>query len=619
MSLRAVSILAVLTALLVGYVLLFERESVTSKELEQRKGRVLTSFVRERVDRLELQRAGKSVVLERKPSEDGAFGSWKLIEPLHGAADQDAVDQVLGELEWLSARRSFEKLSPADEKTFGLSAPRYRVTYRVGGVKHMLQVGNADVHAQGVYVRTDEKSAAFVVPKTLTEALDHTVGHFRAKEFLGDIVVAWARSVELQHKDRKVTLTRDADRWWFDGTPRSFADPKRIDALLVAFDDLKAARYLEEGPVLSAAKLSLAQPDAVVRVRVVPDEKREDQEPSQVELRLGGACPDHPSERLAQAGTQGAVVCLSSEQLEPILAEPEMFRSYSLLGVDPSQVEGFELSAGDRKLAFKREGEKWISQTKVQGDREAIERWLASLAETRAAHFQPLSELSVTGRLLLRLANSKQLALTYSAATERTGLRVQRGDEPAMLIFDDVWTDLLEPSPLRFSPLTPWAERKPSEVVACEARAEGLARSLLLEQGRWRVATGKPELAADAEPRVRELVRSLIQAHALGFVAENARSEHELTTPRAVLTLSLRSAPDKPVESLRLAVGRDGPHGPYARFDSGPVFEVPPTLLAEIKELAGGPAAPPPPAAKSDEHDEEDEDDFVDPLHDHAH
>ncbi len=60
-----------LSALLLGYVLLFERTSVTSKELDARAGAGrLGTFVRAQIASRS-QRCARACVLERKPLEDG--------------------------------------------------------------------------------------------------------------------------------------------------------------------------------------------------------------------------------------------------------------------------------------------------------------------------------------------------------------------------------------------------------------------------------------------------------------------------------------------------------------------------------------------------------------------
>ncbi len=614
MSQRAVSILFVLTALLLGYVLLFERTSVTSRELEQRKGRVLQTFVRDRVDKLEIEAHGKKVVLERKPAETAGFESWKMLAPVKTGADEDAVDQVLGELEWLSARRTFEKPSDEDVKAFGLNAPRYRLWFSVGGKRHSLDVGNDDVHGQGVYVRTEDKGRVFVVPKTLLEALDHGPGRYRTKEFLGNIVLAWVRQVELERGVDKLTLTRSDDQWQYQGeAPVSFADARRIDRLLSSLDDLRATRFLEEGPQLEQAKALLAQPEASVRVRVVPDTQREDQTPRLFDLRVAGACPEHPEERVAQSGPDGDIVCVRAADLELFTPDYASLRQQTLLGVEPSQVEAFELVSGGKTIALKRDGENWVAGGNLPANREAVEVWLQEVAAIEARDFtQPVAETPESGRLVISRSGGKQQVFVSLGLGPNRSLRVRRGSEAATVEFPARLSDLLAPIPTRFQSLVPWDERKPSEVSAVDVKAENFVRSLSLGEGGWGVQ-GKALPASD-EFRVRELVKQLLKTRALAFVTDRAREEHGFAATPVSVSFKLQGADAKPV-TLRAELGAQTSRGHYARFDDGAVFEVEPAMYAEILELAGGPAASATTAARKvaepeDEHDED---------HDHHH
>lgn len=618
MSQRAVSILFVVTALLLGYVFLFERGSVTSKELEQRKGRVLQTFVRDRVQRLEIEARGKTVLLERKPEESAGFASWRMLKPVEGDADEAAVDQVLGELEWLSPRRTFEEPSAEDEKAFGLDKPRYKLWFTVAGKRYALAVGSDDAHGQGVYVRTENTKRAFVVPKTLTEALDHGPGRYRSKEFLGNIVLAWVRSVELESEGEKLRLTREGDKWLYAGKPPdSFADSVSIDRLLTSLDDLRAVRFLDEEPALAEAKAALSQPVASVRVRVVPDAQREDQTPKFFDLRIGGACPGHVDELLAQAGEKGDVVCAKQADLAPFTPDHESLRQRKLTGYEPSRVEGFELAAGPRKLSLKRDGENWIAVGGVNPDRSAVESWLRDVFALQATAFSELVEPAhETARLVLTLTGGKKDAFVAFGLTPDNKLRVRRGEEPAVVLFPSALADLLEPSATRFQSLEPWATRKPSEVIAVEAKAESFARALALGEGGWGVQ-GKALPASD-EFRTRELVKLLLKTYALAFVTEQARPEHGLVSPQGAVTFTLQAA-DKKQVSLRLEVGAETPRGRYARFDGGAVFEVEPRVFGEILELAGGPpvSATVAPAAQPSDHDDHEGHGHGD--HDHQH
>lgn len=577
MSKRAIAVLGVITAALLAYVLGFERTSVTSKELAERKGRVLTSFVRDKVERLELERNHKRIVLERKPDDEGELRGFRVLEPFQAEADEDLVDQVLGELEWLSARRTLAGLSAEDEKRFGLHAPRYRVAYAIGGARHVLEVGNEDVHGEGVYTRVDREARAHVVPKTLLDVLKHEPGEFRDKQQLPDLTVAWARKLAI-HQQAITTLTKEKERWWLELEPRGYADDKRVEALLNALADLRAVRYVE--PEQQAqAEAALAAPSVRIEVDVVPDETREDRTAKQLGLAIGGPCLGHEGERYARTLPRGAPVCIRDQDAQALTVSASELRDLRLIRAEPSAVESFELVRGKDKLAVARDGEKW----KADGapvDRDTIDAWLTELGAERASRVFAAPNFREQGSFTLVALGGKRERI--SIGEERAGeLLVKRDDEPVVAAFPASLADRLAPVRTRFASLALWSGHQPSEVQRIEARDRELARTLALRDGAWQSESG----AVDSL-RVRELVRALITARARAFVSEQPRANHGFASEPARVRLALGDG-----STLTVTLGAATPRGAYARIDEQRVVEVGSELLGLVRELAGGPRA----------------------------
>lgn len=594
MSKRATLVLACVVLALMAYIVVFERTSLTSKELDQRSGKVLTAFVREKLERLEIQRKGKVVVLVRKPSEEGGFGPWQMLEPLKGEADESEIDQVLGELEWLDARRTLANISAKDRASFGLDKPRYRVTFKAGGITQRLLLGANDVHGQGVYAAVDDAQTAFVVPKTLLEALDHDPGHYRGKELFGMLVTAWGRKLSITGPEGKSELEKRDDRWWVvSGGGETFADPKGVESVLRALDDLRATRFLE-GEEVSKARESLKQPLRSVQLRIVPDQEREDKKPELVELRVAGPCPGHEGESVAMAGDKGPPVCVADDDLKVFMVTADSLRQGPAIAAGPSEIERFEISAGSTKLSYKREGEEWLDAAGKPVDREAVEQWLEDLTVERALSFPKLSPLAERGRLTVYLADDKTQNVVVGDVAPDGSVLVRRDQEPTLVRYRAVLADLLVPTPRRFSSLHLWTHQ-PSEVQAFDVSSRVLQRKLVLSDGGWRTAAGTPEVSDSL--RVRELLSELSRLRALAFVTEKPRPEHGLDAPGARLTLSLKDG-----KTVKLALGASTLKGAYARVDGGPVYDVPRELVNLVDELAGAkPKALPSEPAGTDE------------------
>lgn len=618
MSKRFIALLALVALALGSYIAIFERASVTSKEQNERAGRVLGSFVRDKVEQLSIQRRGTRVVLSRKRQEDGSFAGFHVLEPFVAKADDDAVDQVLGELEWLSARRTLTSISAQDEQRFGLDKPRYRVGYAVGGRSHTLSVGAGDVHGESVYVRLDDAPSAYVVPRTLLEVLDHEPGHFRDKQLFSDLTVAWAQKLSLTRGTANGSFRKQGGRWWVDAQPAVYADDKRIDELLHALSELRAAHFLDATQRVKAEAAAKLVHDRV-DVSVVPDETREDQKARQLSLQLAGPCADHSGEQYARVSSSASAealwVCIADAELQPFTVGSAPLQEPRLFGADISAIESFVLALGQTQLSLARDGETWKARSGSAAervgavDRESVEAWLSELAAARALRFVASSapeavSFEPRGSLTLELPHGKRERIVFGNLSPRAELPVKRGDEPLVVMFPASLADRLTPSPGRFSSLEVWAARQPSEVVAVEASAQGRARISTLRDGAW--SFGAPATPLD-ELRMRELVRALVDLRARSFVGDQLRAGHGVGGEGAHVKLVLRDG-----GALSLELGAATDRGAYARVDGRAVVEVGSEVVAAVSELAGGPRAPVPAAEVEDDDEEES-------AHEHAH
>jgi len=119
-------VLGIVALLLLGYILVFERGSLGTRELEARQGSALPQLIRDRVVKLEVQHKGVTTVLERKLDGTDEEALWHVTAPYQAEADSDAVDTLMGDLEWLHPKRTLRDVSAEDLERFGLTKPRYR-------------------------------------------------------------------------------------------------------------------------------------------------------------------------------------------------------------------------------------------------------------------------------------------------------------------------------------------------------------------------------------------------------------------------------------------------------------------------------------------------------------
>jgi hypothetical protein len=459
---RVPLVLGLLVAGLATYIVVHERHTLTSAELEQRRGRLLERFVRARCDRIELERPARAgagsgdaasaggagaggagaggagaggparerVVLVRvrddaAPGLGGALdvGSWRILSPVEAPADEDAVSALLGALEWLDARRTFEggAVDPREEARMGLDAPRVRVTLTVARETITLALGAEDARGQGVYLRVGSPGApVHVVGKDFFEAVDHDAAHFRSKRVLeGPQSPRLADRVTLRAPGRPaLRLRREVARWHFDEGAVGWASRDAVDAITRALDELRAERFVAErldarADAAQLAAYGLSPPAADVVVEVPPPFGQDGGPRTGVRLRVGGPCPTAeraagdvaggsrvgageggdrdagdvgdrdavagdataapdagtlapdagtpapPRDVYAWVGERGPLVCVRADAVAGLVPELGALRERRLLVAEDTVVEKLTLRAGDRVLTVARDGDGW--------------------------------------------------------------------------------------------------------------------------------------------------------------------------------------------------------------------------------------------------------------------
>ncbi len=318
---RTTIVLSVIAGSLLAFILLFERGTLSTGDVAQRSDHVLSRFLRDQVTQVSLVRGDdEPIVLGRMPppeEDPEALGLWELEEPVHAEADQDAVDSLMGALEFLMAERTLTGVTAEDRERYGLTHPRFVVRYRVAGEEGRLAVGGEAPEGQGIYVAADDEARAYVVGADLIESIDHGVDHFRDKDlFPEDFYGSDAVRVRLEGAGEPIAFEKEGERWHVREPVRGWANAGAVDRLLRLPREVHAARFAaEEAGDLARygldhpwRELTVTRPDDAHGTRVG-------------RLRVGDACGEHTSERYALAGDEGPVVCVLTSELSPLELE----------------------------------------------------------------------------------------------------------------------------------------------------------------------------------------------------------------------------------------------------------------------------------------------------------
>jgi len=179
MTARTPIILLVVAAILLAYVLLFERGRPGRTEIDSRSGLLLEAIVRERITRIRIASGEERIALLREG--EGFDETWTLEEPKQAPADPEAIENYLRNWEFAIPVRTLQSPSAEDLKSFGIDTPKAEVTFEMGRAKVRVSLGSGSPVDGGGYVRIDDGRQVTVVSDDVVALFARTVDAFELK------------------------------------------------------------------------------------------------------------------------------------------------------------------------------------------------------------------------------------------------------------------------------------------------------------------------------------------------------------------------------------------------------------------------------------------------------
>lgn len=608
---RTTAILAVVAVGMLAFIFVYERGTISSRELDERKGRVFPQFVRNRVRQLEIERKGATVVLSRgKKPDEIELGLWVVEKPFSAKADQDKVDSALGAVEWLDAKRKLTRVGDDDRKRFGFDKPTLRAWYTLDNKRIAFILGQRDPMGQGYYLQTDDPSVAYVVGKDIIDAFDREPGDFRTKAIHGGISAHSTGSVTLRDEDGERVVQKRAEDWWLTKPHETFASGAAVDELIKGLDELKATRFIAD----AAGDLAKYGLEAPVFEVVVRESAKTSAKPTvSIDLRVGTHCGDHPGESYAAAGRPGTVVCVADEALSKVRKSVGGLRDNRLLTLEDDSIKSVLIEEAERRLELKKAESKWSYQATFEArvtasgeaDASAVAEWFKTLRAVKTDSFLPADATT----LRIKQLDSPRILLTFERTGEskkrliKVGVRenyqvyVKRGEEPVVALFAGKTNALMSAEYFRFRALQ-LVNQHESDLSQIEAQI-GSATEIAKKQGDVWFVEQPTRVEADRSV-MGDLVRLFSNLQAVRFVADVVDSSYGFDKPSAVLTARYDSgdkakaskdgkqaSAQSPIKTrtftLTLGNPAEGGGGSYARLDQDPaVFIVSQELVDRI-------------------------------------
>lgn len=258
---RAASTLILLAvALALGaYIYFVEMKRKSASEQALEKAKVFENLDSSAIEELRVK-TGDQNTLVRK---EGA--TWRVIEPIQSAADENMVTSVTSALGTLEMQRVVDE-QPADASQFGLAPPKAEVTFRVKGdsTPRVLQVGEKTATGGDLYAKVGTAPRVFLVPGYLDTTFAKSAYDLRDKS-----VLAFERDkvtgIELSMPIGPVTLAKEGDAWAIKAPTAMRADFGAVEGLIGRLSSAQMKSIVSEAPT-DLAQYGLDKPSSRVSV-----------------------------------------------------------------------------------------------------------------------------------------------------------------------------------------------------------------------------------------------------------------------------------------------------------------------------------------------------------------
>ena len=551
------SIALVAIALALGVWIWIDRGSITGNERAARVNDVLPAFRRDELSRIEIDKAKEKLVLARdvggsaaggtprSPNDRDADAAWRIESPAPGLADPNAVDQLLGALEFATYVR---KVEPASAPTF--DAPRASGSITMGKLVFRFALGGAAPSPEGAaYLKVDDVGV-FVISKELADQLLKGADAYKSRTIVPYLSLDLS-SIEVKSKDYDVVVDRSGELTFKLHDSGLRASREALDKLWSALAEMRADTFVDADVK-----------DPEVTITMTPKDGR----PRGVIL-VGGACPGHADDlvvvrteptRLAACAPRGILEGLGQSAAD--LADTRLFFAHE------DEVEEIALtSAAGDDIELARKGSGWHARAPfdrdLAGDEVDAANTLSSgivrAKGTSVAPIAPKDAFTLRAHVRVHGGEMKDDELVDLGQDAKGDWVVHRLADHARL---DVTLDVarrLEPrkSALKGRDVVQPA-LDPKDVSSLTLRC-GTPQDLALDAGKkWSLASPRGYVADQAA--ALDLVDQIAHLRADSWVADADDGSFGFASTACGVTLAAGG------RNVTLTLGRDGETGLYA-------------------------------------------------------
>lgn len=347
---NAGSIAVIAFALGLGaYVWWVEKDHVSDVERASRPKNVFPAFRRNELSRVEISTDQDKLVFERQSADDAGDHDWRMTSPRDEKVEPDALDRLLGALEFASFVRKVDDGQ-------GMQPARAHGSVTMGKLVLAFTVGQVAPAPEGASYFSVAGEGTFVVGKDVVTELLKGSNAYRSKSIVPYLSIDLSR-LEIAGPAEKWAIERKDDvAFVFDDT-KLRASREKLDRVWLAFADMRADSFLE----------SFDDTHPAFTIRMV----HKDATRPPAELAVLGPCPGTPNDVVVVRRAPSRVIaCVPKVVLDGLGTPRAQIIDDRLFVARPDEVEEITLETVPPavRVELARKGSGWHERSPVDRD-----------------------------------------------------------------------------------------------------------------------------------------------------------------------------------------------------------------------------------------------------------
>ena len=350
---RSTLILLLIAAATGLAVYLFEGKSGKSADEETEKAAPAFKFNREDIVSITLHRGGNAVSLENQNNK------WVITQPVNAAADESAVNSIVGDLVSARVERDFPPAG-GDLKQYGLSEPAVKLEVKLkNGETHRVELGSKDEISLSAYAKIDGSQKVALVPVNLLNDSDKSLSDLRDRLVLGATQYELS-SFKIANDGGSYEIEKKESEWNIKSPVAGPADEGQISSLLADITGARAAEVVSES-VDDPAKYGLDKSKVSITAKLNTGGERT--------VAIGSKVDDNYYAKVSDRPQLLKVNTLFYEKLNTKLAS---LRSKQFVKLNRDELTKVYIKNSNVTLVAEKKDDKWkITEPADKKDKEA--------------------------------------------------------------------------------------------------------------------------------------------------------------------------------------------------------------------------------------------------------